>query len=84
MLNRPISLWYVFTFDLLGLKSNRGAGSPEREKAYGKIVDLVLKMRQRAKEAKDWATSDQIRNTLTDAGFIVQDTKDSATWKLNK
>jgi cysteinyl-tRNA synthetase len=74
----------LFTFDLLGLKSNRGAGSPEREKAYGKIVDLVLKMRQKAKEAKDWATSDQIRNTLTDAGFIVQDTKDGATWKLNK
>lgn len=74
----------LFTFDILGLKSNRGAGSPEREKAYGKIVDLVLQMRQKAKEAKDWATSDEIRNTLTDAGFIVQDTKDGATWKLNK
>ena len=74
----------LFTFDLLGLESNRGAGSPEREKAYGKIVDMVLAMRQRAKEAKDWATSDEIRNTLEQAGFIVQDTKDGVTWKLNK
>ena len=74
----------LFTFDLLGLHSNRGAGSPEREKAYGKIVDMVLAMRQRAKEAKDWATSDEIRNTLEQAGFIVQDTKDGVTWKLNK
>lgn len=74
----------LFTFDILGLKSNRGVGSPEREKSYGRIVDLVLQMRQKAKEAKDWATSDEIRNTLTDAGFVVQDTKDGATWKLNK
>ena len=74
----------LFTFDLLGLQGNRGAGSPEREKAYGKIVDMVLAMRQRAKEAKDWATSDEIRNTLEQAGFIVQDTKDGVTWKLNK
>lgn len=74
----------TFTFDILGLKSNRGANSPEREKAYGKIVDMVLAMRQKAKEAKDWATSDQIRDTLAEAGFIVQDTKDGVTWKLNK
>lgn len=74
----------LFTFDILGLKTNRGGNSPEREKAYGKIVDLVLAMRQKAKEAKDWATSDEIRDTLEQAGFIVQDTKDGVTWKLSK
>ena len=74
----------LFTHDLLGLKSNKGANNAEREKAYGKIVDMVLKMRQQAKEAKDWATSDEIRNTLADAGFEVKDTKDGVTWKLNK
>ena len=74
----------LFTFDLLGLKSNKGANNAEREKAYGKIVDMVLKMRQLAKEAKDWATSDKIRDALADAGFEVNDTKDGVTWKLNK
>ena len=74
----------LFTFDLLGLKSNKGANNAEREKAYGKIVDMVLKMRQQAKEAKDWTTSDQIRDALADAGFEVNDTKDGVTWKLNK
>ena len=74
----------LFTFDLLGLKSSKGANNAEREKAYGKIVDMVLKMRQQAKEAKDWATSDEIRNALADAGFEVNDTKDGVTWKLNK
>ena len=74
----------LFTFDLLGLKSSKGTNNAEREKAYGKIVDMVLKMRQQAKEAKDWATSDQIRDALADAGFEVNDTKDGVTWKLNK
>ena len=74
----------LFTFDLLGLKSNKGTNNAEREKAYGKIVDMVLKMRQQAKEAKDWTTSDEIRKALANAGFEVNDTKDGVTWKLNK
>lgn len=74
----------LFTFDILGLKSNKGANNAEREKAYGKIVDMVLKMRQQAKEAKDWTTSDEIREALANAGFEVNDTKDGVTWKLNK
>ena len=74
----------LFTFDILGLKSNKCANNAEREKAYGKIVDMVLKMRQQAKEAKDWTTSDEIRDALANAGFEVNDTKDGVTWKLNK
>lgn len=74
----------LFIYDVLGLKSNKGANNVEREKAYGKIVDMVLTMRQKAKEAKDWTTSDQIRDALADAGFEVKDTKDGVTWKLNK
>ena len=74
----------LFIYDVLGLKSNKGANNVEREKAYGKIVDMVLTMRQKAKEAKDWATSDQIRDAFADAGFEVNDTKDGVTWTLNK
>ncbi|MDD3388523.1 MAG: cysteine--tRNA ligase, partial [Prevotella sp.] len=73
----------LFTFDLLGLKDEKGEGNEEREKSFGKVVDMVLRLRQQAKEAKDWATSDQIRNALAEAGFEVKDTKDGATWKLN-
>jgi len=47
-------------------------------------VDMVLDLRAKAKAAKDWATSDRIRNELAALGFEVKDTKDGATWKLNK
>ena len=43
---------------------------------------MVLKLCQQAKEAKDWATSDEIRDALAEAGFEVKDTKDGVTWKL--
>ena len=61
------------------------AGSNDaREEAFGKVVDMVLDLRAKAKANKDWATSDQIRDELAAAGFEVKDTKDGVTWKLNK
>ena len=76
----------LFTIDLLGLKpaNAQGGGSEAREEAFGKVVDMVLDLRAKAKAAKDWATSDQIRDELAAAGFEVKDTKDGVTWKLNK
>ncbi len=74
----------LFTFDLLGLKDERSANNSGREEAFGKVVDMVLELRAKAKAAKDWATSDHIRDELTNDGFEIKDTKDGATWKLNK
>ena len=64
--------------------SEKGANNDAREEAYGKVVDMVLNLRAKAKADKDWATSDQIRDALAEAGFEVKDTKDGVTWKLNK
>ena len=74
----------LFAFDLLGLKSEKGTNNDAREAAYGKVVDMVLALRAKAKAEKDWATSDQIRDALAENGFEVKDTKDGVTWKLNK
>ena len=75
---------HLFAFDILGLKNSAGANNEAREEANGKVVDMVLSLRAKAKADKDWATSDRIRDELAAAGFEVKDTKDGATWKLNK
>jgi hypothetical protein len=31
---------HIFAFDLLGLKSEKGANNDAREEAYGKVVDM--------------------------------------------
>ena len=75
---------HLFAFDLLGLKSEKNANNDAREAAYGKVVDMVLDLRAKAKADKDWSTSDRIRDELAKDGFEVKDTKDGVTWKLNK
>lgn len=73
----------AFAFDILGLRKE-ASSNEGREKAYAGAVDLLLETRQKAKTAKDWATSDRIRDELARLGFEVKDTKDGAAWKLNK
>lgn len=75
---------HLFAFDILGLKAAGDTNNAAREEAYGKVVDMVLSLRSKAKADKDWATSDKIRDELAAAGFEVKDTKDGATWNLNK
>ena len=67
--------FHLFMFDILGLKEEKGS-SDSREAAYGKVVDMLLEERVKAKANKDWATSDKIRNELTALGFEIKDTKD--------
>lgn len=76
-------LFDTFLFDIMGMKMESGNNSG-REEAYSKVVDMLLEQRSIAKANKDWATSDKIRNELTALGFEIKDTKDGATWRLNK
>jgi cysteinyl-tRNA synthetase len=77
------SLFSLFMYDVLGMKEE-SANNEAREEAYGKVVDMLLEQRMKAKANKDWATSDKIRDELAALGFEVKDTKDGFTWKLNK
>ena len=73
----------VFVHDILGLRTEAQGGS-QREDAFGAAVDMLLELRAKAKAAKDWATSDAIRDRLAELGFEVKDTKEGATWRLAK
>ena len=78
------SVMRLFACDLLGLREEHGNSTDAREEAYGKVVDMVLDLRAKARADKDWATCDRIRDELKEAGFEVKDTKDGVTWKLNR
>ena len=70
----------LFIEDILGLKAENEASAGNE--AYKKAIDLLLNMRLEAKQNKDWATSDKIRNELTALGFEIKDTKDGFEWKI--
>ncbi|HXQ95331.1 MAG TPA: hypothetical protein VN800_00265 [Candidatus Acidoferrales bacterium] len=46
------------------------------------FVEALLSLRARARDARDWATADVIRDRLTDAGVEVRDGGGSSNWVL--
>lgn len=75
------SLFDTFLFEILGIKNELNTNDKGTE-AYAKAIDLLLQIRADAKNNKDWATSDKIRDELNRIGFEVKDGKDGAEWKL--
>ena len=68
---------------VLGLRDEEAGASGKAEKALEGVMDLVLEARKKAREEKNWAESDRIRDTLASFGIAVKDTKDGATWTLS-
>ncbi|MFB0560130.1 MAG: cysteine--tRNA ligase [Candidatus Lokiarchaeia archaeon] len=50
----------------------------------GKLVELLIEMRNKFRKEKDWETSDYIRDKLKEAGILLEDTKEGTTWKTTK
>lgn len=80
-LNSLRKTFRAITFDILGLKDEQNEGSKQGE-LTGKLIDMLLNMRLEAKANKDFATSDKIRNEITQMGVTVRDRKDGFDWEL--
>ncbi len=76
------SIFQTYLFDVLGIRDDAAGGDSVNLEPYRQAVDLLLEMRRNAKAAKDWATSDLIRDKLAEFGFEVKDTKDGFEWKV--
>ena len=75
-------VWKTFAIDILGLRLEEQGSGDGKLKAFHSAIDLLLNIRLQAKQNKDWATSDKIRNELTAYGFQIKDTKDGFEWSL--
>ena len=48
------------------------------------VIQVLIDLRKEAKDKKDFATSDTIRNQLLEKGIQLKDEKDgSVSWSLN-
>jgi cysteinyl-tRNA synthetase len=54
---------------------------PRKEQIAPQVEALLLE-RTQARDSKDWARADQIRDQLTDMGVVVVDSADGPTWDL--
>ena len=61
--------------DILGLQPLQ---LKENTGVLDRILSLLIEIRKDARTRKDWATSDQIRNRLAEAGVMLKDEKDGS------
>lgn len=45
------------------------------------LIQLIIDIRQEARQRKDWATADSIRDRLADLGIVLEDTPHGVRWK---
>jgi cysteinyl-tRNA synthetase len=66
----------AFVLDVLGLQ----VGVTNSDSKLAPVMDLVIELRQQARDNKDWTTSDKIRDGLAAAGITIKDSKEGTNW----
>jgi cysteinyl-tRNA synthetase len=79
-LKQFIEAVYAFVYDVLGLQNEIEQDSSD--KLTG-VVEMLIKMRKEARDNKDWALSDKIRDELANLGIQLKDGKDGTTFSVN-
>ena len=70
----------TYLFDILGLKDDQ---QQDNSQLIDYLMETLLKMRQDAKNNKDYATADKIRDELAKLNIQIKDTKEGSTWKFD-
>lgn len=65
----------TFVFDVLGLKDEVAENDD-----FEQLMEAVIRLRNEAKNQKDYATSDRIRDELARIGIQLKDSKDQTRW----
>lgn len=71
----------AFVFDVLGLEK-KATNTADTGKLSG-VVELLIQFRKEARENKDFATSDKIRDQLAALGIQLKDGKEGTTFSIN-
>ena len=80
-LNELKKLYNDLCFEILGLK-DESTQNDNSEKVIGNLVDMIQQLRKTAKQEKNYALSDKLRDDLNKAGVKIKDTKDGYEWSL--
>ncbi len=72
-------MFEIFVFDILGLTNEHAT---DQSVYLDGLMDLILKIRQKSRETKDWETSDQIRDALNKLHIVVKDGKEETSWNM--
>ncbi len=75
-----VELGEVLGFDLL----HPSQVHVENEEMLSKVMEIVLQIRSKSRQKKDWEMSDFIRDAFKSQGIIIEDTPQGARWQIKK
>ena len=70
------------TCQVLGIYDPNAQNESSNAAQLDQLINLLLEVRQDARDRKDWETSDKIRDQLKQLNIEIKDTRDGATWKV--
>lgn len=79
-LTRFIELYKTFFHSILGLELEEE--NTQTNEVTAELMELILAFRKAAKEQKDYATADKIREKLNALGITIKDSKEGADWSF--
>ena len=87
-LNACRRIFESYGHDVLGIIET-GDTEAAGEKSAGKemlddVISILLDLRKQARENKDFALSDLIRNRLAESGLTLKDTRDGTEWSISQ
>ena len=79
VLDEVYSYLVMIIEEVLGVKLKLEA---EVNNISADLIELILELRKDAREQKNWALSDKIRDRLLELGIKIKDGKDKTTWTM--
>jgi len=73
---------YFMMANVLGILVQEQRGKVDTSlELTGQLMDIIIEIRQHARQNKDWATSDKIRDSLGTVGIVLEDSPQGVRWK---
>jgi len=69
-----------FVFDVLGLEKNKSNTSNDKIKS---VIEILIELRDKARNDKNFKLSDKIRDDLKNAGIILNDSNGKTDFTIN-
>jgi cysteinyl-tRNA synthetase len=71
-------LFHLFGEQILGFTFRPN----ESQGLESELVELLVRLREKFREKKDWSSADEIRDGLESIGIILEDGKDGSKWRI--
>lgn len=72
----------TFSFDILGLEAIAAVSGDKDTERLKSVVELLINLRKRARDNRDFETSDRIRDELAKLGIQLKDGKEGTSFSL--